>query len=56
VTKHTTLDDGYRTRLAAGGSIGRYVSRILDSYLDSFSSTSSPRSRSARGTAACTTR
>jgi purine nucleosidase len=38
VTMRTTLDDGHRARLAAGGSIGGYVSDILDHYLGYFAS------------------
>jgi len=36
VTMRTTLDDSHRARLDAGGSIGQYVSRILDFYFDFF--------------------
>jgi purine nucleosidase len=36
VTMRTTLHDGHRARLDAGGSIGRYVSGILDHYIEFF--------------------
>jgi purine nucleosidase len=34
VTMRTTLDEGHRARLAAGGSVGDYVARVLDFYFD----------------------
>lgn len=40
VTMLTTLDEGHRTRLAAGGGIGGYVSEILDFYFDYFAAVS----------------
>lgn len=46
VTMRTTLDDGHRARLDAGGSIGRYVSGILDHYLDYFAAASFGERRS----------
>lgn len=36
VTMRTTLDDGHRERLAAGGTLGRYVAGILDHYIGYF--------------------
>lgn len=36
VTMRTTLDDGHRARLAAGGTLGRYVAGILDHYIGYF--------------------
>jgi purine nucleosidase len=36
VTMRTTLHDGHRARLAAGGTIGGYVSDILDHYIGFF--------------------
>ncbi|WP_369134590.1 nucleoside hydrolase [Modestobacter sp. I12A-02662] len=36
VTMRTTLDEGHRTRLAAGGTIGGYVAGILDHYMGFF--------------------
>ena len=38
VTMRTTLDDGHRARLAQGGTIGQYVSGILDHYVGYFAS------------------
>lgn len=46
VTMRTTLDDGHRARLAAGGTIGQYTSRILDHYLDYFAAASFGERRS----------
>lgn len=40
VTMRTTLDESHRARLAAGGSLGRYVARILDHYMGYFAATS----------------
>ena len=36
VTMRTTLDEGHRRRLAAGGQIGGYVAGILDHYMGFF--------------------
>jgi purine nucleosidase len=36
VTMRTTLDEGHRTRLSAGGDIGAYVAGILDHYMGFF--------------------
>ncbi|EYR65051.1 nucleoside hydrolase [Actinotalea ferrariae CF5-4] len=36
VTMLTTLDDGHRARLDTGGTLGRYVSGILDHYIGYF--------------------
>jgi purine nucleosidase len=40
VTMRTTLDEGHRTNLSRGGTIGQYMSRILDFYFDFFAATS----------------
>jgi len=40
VTMRTTLDEGHRAALSAGGTIGQYMSRILDFYFAFFASTS----------------
>lgn len=34
VTMRTTLDEGHRAQLAAGGTVGDYVARTLDFYFD----------------------
>jgi purine nucleosidase len=36
VTMRTLLDEGHRATLAAGGTIGQYLSRILDHYFGYF--------------------
>lgn len=36
VTMRTTLDDGHRARLSAGGTLGQYVAGILDHYIGYF--------------------
>lgn len=46
VTMLTTLDDGHRARLAGGGTLGRYVARILDHYIGYFASASFGERRS----------
>ncbi len=40
VTMRTTLDEGHRTTLSQGGTIGQYMSRILDFYFAFFATTS----------------
>ena len=40
VTMRTTLDEGHRATLSRGGTIGQYMSRILDFYFDFFAATS----------------
>lgn len=39
VTMRTTLDEGHRSRLSEGGTIGQYMARILDFYFAFFAST-----------------
>lgn len=46
VTMTTTLDEGHRTRLAAGGTIGQYMADILDFYFTFFEAASFGERRS----------
>ncbi len=46
VTMRTLLDESHRERLAAGGTIGQYTSRILDFYMEFFAQNSFGERRS----------